>query len=75
MKKNTIPEIKGNLRNNFLEVPSEINQVNGIKIFGKSIKSILKGAGIFTAGDILKKDKEFFSHYLGKKVLEIKFGI
>lgn len=41
MKKNTIPEIKGNLRNNFLEVPSEINQVNGIKIFGKSIKSIV----------------------------------
>lgn len=41
MKKNLVPEIKGNLRNNFLEVPSEINQVNGIKIFGKNIKSIV----------------------------------
>ena len=40
MDKKIIPEIKGNLRSNFLEVPAEINKASGIRIFGKRIKSI-----------------------------------
>lgn len=36
-----IPEIKGTLRNNVVEVPTIIRTCSGIKIFGKRIKSIL----------------------------------
>ncbi|WP_244833852.1 hydrolase [Clostridium sp. BJN0001] len=36
-----IPEVKGNLRNHMVEVPSVIRECGGIKIFGKRIKSLL----------------------------------
>lgn len=55
-------------------------EISGFKIediwsIGKSTVSLLHCYGIFTAGDILKKDKEFFEHYMGKKGLELKFGL
>lgn len=40
MNKN-IPEIKTNLRNHIIEVPPEIRECTGIRIFGKRIKSLL----------------------------------
>ncbi len=36
-----VPEIQGNLRKHMITVPEIINDVSGIKIFGKTIKSIL----------------------------------
>ena len=42
---------------------------------GKNTVSLLKSHGIYTAGDILRKDKEFFSNYMGKRGLELKLGI
>jgi len=36
-----VPEIQGNLRKHMVTVPEIINEVSGIKIFGKKIKSIL----------------------------------
>lgn len=36
-----VPEIKGTLRKNVVEVPSIIRECGGIKIFGKRIKSLL----------------------------------
>ncbi len=36
-----VPEIQGTLRRNMVKVPEAINQVSGIKIFGKTIKSLL----------------------------------
>lgn len=36
-----IPEIEGNLRRHMIRVPSVIDQVSGIKIFGKIIKSLV----------------------------------
>ena len=36
-----VPEIKGTLRKNVVEVPSIIRDCGGIKIFGKRIKSLL----------------------------------
>jgi 2-keto-3-deoxy-6-phosphogluconate aldolase len=36
-----IPEIQGNLRKHMVKVPEMINEVSGIKIFGKTIKSLL----------------------------------
>lgn len=36
-----VPEIKGVLRSNYIELPSCIAEASGIKIFGKRIKSIL----------------------------------
>ncbi len=36
-----IPEYSGNLRKDFINVPKEIEEANGIRIFGKLIKSIL----------------------------------
>ncbi|SNS86591.1 hypothetical protein SAMN05446037_102475 [Anaerovirgula multivorans] len=36
-----IPEIRGVLRSNYIELPSCIAEASGIKIFGKRIKSIL----------------------------------
>lgn len=61
----------------FEKIEEEIKNVEIDEIWsiGKSTASLLKGHGIFTAGDILKKEKEFFKHYLGKKGLELKFGL
>ena len=42
---------------------------------GKNTVSLLKSHGIYTAGDILRRDKEFFQHYMGKRGLELKLGI
>ena len=36
-----IPEIQGNLRKHMVKVPEIINEVSGIRIFGKIIKSLL----------------------------------
>lgn len=38
---NFVPEIEGNLRKYMIKVPEMIHQVGGIRIFGKTIKSIL----------------------------------
>lgn len=40
-KEKFIPEIRGTLRSNFIELPACISDASGIKIFGKRIKSIL----------------------------------
>jgi len=36
-----IPEIEGNLRKHMVKIPDVINQVSGINIFGKNIKSVI----------------------------------
>lgn len=36
-----VPEYSGNLRSNFIHVPKEIDKANGIRIFGRLIKSII----------------------------------
>lgn len=36
-----IPEIEGNLRKHMVKIPDIINQVSGINIFGKNIKSLI----------------------------------
>lgn len=36
-----VPEIQGNLRKHMVRIPEVINQVGGIKIFGKTIKSLI----------------------------------
>ena len=36
-----VPEIQGNLRKHMVHVPEVINQVSGIRIFGKVIKSLV----------------------------------
>lgn len=36
-----VPEYSGYLRSNFIHVPKEIDQANGIRIFGRLIKSII----------------------------------
>ncbi|MHB8062695.1 MAG: hydrolase [Ruminiclostridium sp.] len=36
-----IPEIEGNLRKHMVKIPDIINQVSGINIFGKNIKSVI----------------------------------
>lgn len=41
MKKQYIPEIEGNLRRHMIRVPDVIEQVSGIRIFGKLIKSLV----------------------------------
>ena len=38
---NIVPEINGNLRKHMVRVPEVINQVSGIRIFGKLIKSMV----------------------------------
>ena len=40
-RKKNVPEIKGILRSNVIEVPSCIRDCSGIKIFGKRLKSFL----------------------------------
>ena len=50
-------------------------RVEDIWSIGKNTASLLKAHGLYTAGDILKRDKEFFSHYMGKRGLELKFGL
>lgn len=42
---------------------------------GKNTLPFLKSHGIYTAGDIFKRDKEFFHHYMGKRGLELKLGV
>ncbi len=41
MEKYNIPEIDGNLRKHMVRVPQVIEQVSGIRIFGKLIKSLV----------------------------------
>lgn len=41
MGNNVIPEIDGNLRKHMVRVPAAINQVSGIRIFGKLIQSLV----------------------------------
>lgn len=41
MEERTIPEIEGILRKHMIRVPKVIDQVSGIRIFGKLIKSIV----------------------------------
>lgn len=36
-----VPEIQGNLRKHMVKIPDVINQVSGINIFGKNIKSVI----------------------------------
>ncbi len=36
-----VPEIQGNLRKHMVKVPDIINEVSGIRIFGKTIKSLI----------------------------------
>ena len=36
-----VPEIEGNLRKHMVKIPDIINQVSGINIFGKNIKSLI----------------------------------
>ena len=36
-----VPEIQGNLRKHMVRVPEVINEVSGIRIFGKTIKSLV----------------------------------
>lgn len=52
MDKKSIPEIKGDLRSHFLEVPAEINKASGIRIFGKRIKSIAFTTDVATIRNI-----------------------
>lgn len=61
----------------FEKIEQEIFDYSIEKIWGigKNTASLLKSHGIYTAGDILKKDKEFFQHFLGKRGLELKFGL
>jgi len=41
MKQSYIPEIEGNLRRHMIRVPKVIDEVSGIRIFGKLIKSLV----------------------------------
>ncbi len=41
MSEQMIPEIEGNLRKHMIRVPKVIDQVSGIRIFGKLIKSLV----------------------------------
>ena len=41
MKQGYIPEIEGNLRRHMIRVPKVIEEVSGIRIFGKLIKSLV----------------------------------
>lgn len=61
----------------FEKIEEEISQykIENIWGIGKNTEAFLKGHGIYTAGDILHKEKEFFVHYLGKRGLELKFGL
>ena len=61
----------------FENIKEEISNicVEDIWSIGKNTASLLKSYGLYTAGDILKRDKEFFSHYMGKRGLELKFGL
>ncbi len=58
-------------------ISSELKNYPIEKIWGigKNTVSFLKGYGIYTADDIIKKDKEFFSHFMGKRGLELKLGL
>lgn len=41
MKQERTPEIEGNLRRHMIRVPKVIDEVSGIRIFGKLIKSLV----------------------------------
>lgn len=41
MSEQYIPEIEGNLRKHMIRVPDVVNEVSGIRIFGKLIKSLV----------------------------------
>lgn len=41
MENRLVPEIDGNLRKHMIRVPKAIEQVSGIRIFGKLIKSLV----------------------------------
>ncbi|BBF45167.1 probable enzyme with TIM-barrel fold [Lachnospiraceae bacterium KM106-2] len=41
MKEIKVPEIEGNLRRHMIRVPSVIDQVSGVRVFGKLIKSLV----------------------------------
>lgn len=58
-------------------IGNEVEEYPVEKIWGvgKNTVSLLKSHGIYTADDILRRDKEFFSHYMGKRGLELKLGI
>lgn len=59
------------------KIEEEISDYKVEKIWGigKNTTSLLKGHGIYTAGDILKRDREFFVHHMGKRGIEIKDGL
>lgn len=59
------------------KIREEINDFKVEKIWGvgKNTASLLRSKGIYTAGDILDKEKEFFEHFMGKRGLELKFGL
>ncbi len=59
------------------EIGANVDEYPVEKIWGvgKNTVSLLKSHGIYTAGDILRRDKEFFSHYMGKRGMELKLGV
>lgn len=63
------------LQKKFIGAEVEEYPIEKIWGVGKNTVSLLKSHGIYTAGDILRKDKEFFSNYMGKRGLELKLGI
>ncbi len=48
MSEQFIPEIEGNLRKHMIRVPKVIEQVSGIRIFGKLIKSLVFSTDVAT---------------------------
>lgn len=60
---------------NLIGAEVENYPIEKIWSIGKNTVSFLRGHGIYTADDILRKDKEFFSHYMGKRGLELKLGL
>ncbi len=61
----------------FENIEEEISdyKIEDIWGIGRNTLALLRSRGIYTAGDILKMDKEFFQHYMGKRGLELKFGL
>lgn len=41
MRSHNIPEIQGNLRKHMIHMPTAIEQVSGLRIFGRLIRSIM----------------------------------
>ncbi|MCR5261366.1 MAG: hypothetical protein K6C94_05955 [Candidatus Gastranaerophilales bacterium] len=61
----------------FEKIKEEIDdyKIEDIWGIGRNTAAFLRAYGIFTAGDILKKDKSFFEYFMGKRGLELKFGL